>query len=113
MIDGVFETVSSAPSRKDDRSYRGFRYRNRPSPRTHEDAAEGPTRFQRVDVPLIRKPTLWGYVLSERGEKDRALSATGWAEIETLAGERAKVVMAPLGVGAAYPRDALEIVTTQ
>ncbi len=46
------------------------------------------------------------------GKEDRALSTTGWAEIETLAGERPKVVMSAFGIRTADARDALEVVAT-
>ena len=46
------------------------------------------------------------------GKEDRALSTVGWIQVEALAGERAKVIMAAFGVGAANPCDTLEIVAT-
>ena len=44
------------------------------------------------------------------GEKDRSFATTRWAQVESLARKRPEVVVPTLGVGAADPRDALEIV---
>jgi hypothetical protein len=46
------------------------------------------------------------------GEEDRSFATTGWAQVESLARERAKVIMAVFGIGAADTSHALEIVAT-
>jgi hypothetical protein len=46
------------------------------------------------------------------GEQDRPFATAGRAEIETLAGERTKVIVSTLGVRATDTRHAFEIVTT-
>ena len=47
------------------------------------------------------------------GKEDRPLPAAGRTKIEPLAGKRPKVVVTAFGIGAAYPRDALEIVAAR
>jgi len=44
------------------------------------------------------------------GKEDCPFATAGRTEIEPLARERPKVVVTAFGIGAAYPRDALEIV---
>jgi hypothetical protein len=47
------------------------------------------------------------------GKEDCPFAAAGRTEIEPLARERPKVVVTAFGIGAAYPRDALEIVAAR
>jgi len=47
------------------------------------------------------------------GKEDCPFAAAGRTEIETFAGERPKVVVTAFGIGAAYARDALEIVAAR
>jgi hypothetical protein len=47
------------------------------------------------------------------GEEDRSFATARWAQVEPLARERPKVVVTAFGIGAAYPRDALEIVAAR
>jgi hypothetical protein len=46
------------------------------------------------------------------GKEDGPFATAGRTKIEPLAGERSEVIVSAFGIGAAYPRDALEIVAT-
>jgi hypothetical protein len=74
-------------------------------------AEERPKGLGHGENELAMGQTKKGLVRQILGEKDGSFSATGWAQVESLAREGSEVVMATLRVGTADTRNALEIIT--
>jgi hypothetical protein len=74
-------------------------------------AEERPKGLGHGENELAMGQTKKDLVRQMLGEKDGSFSATGWAQVESLAREGSEVVMATLGVGTADTRNALEKIT--
>ena len=76
-------------------------------------AKEGPECFgyRENELPMRQlEKDLVGEMLSK---EDGPFATAGRTKIKPLAGERPEVVVTAFGIGAAYPRDALEIVAAR
>jgi len=75
-------------------------------------AKERPECFGHRENELTMRQREEDLIRQMLGKEDCPFATAGRTEIEPLARERPKVVVTAFGIGAAYPRDALEIVAT-